>query len=153
MGKINMNRVLLGGLAAGVVIDVIEGLVNGVLLTDQYAAAMQALNKSAAFSTGQIVTFNVIGLLIGILAVRLYAAIRPRYGAGPNTAMRAGLAMWAIGSLMPGLGMIVLDLFPIQLMAIGMVVGLIELVLAALVGAYVYKEEPEGATRAAAARA
>ena len=39
MGKINMSRVLLGGLVAGVVINAIEGLVNGVLFEADWVAA------------------------------------------------------------------------------------------------------------------
>jgi hypothetical protein len=151
MGKINMRRVILGGLAAGVIIDVIEGLANGIFLADQNAAALQAINKPSTFTTGQLVGFNVLGLVIGILAVRLYAAIRPRYGAGPKTAIRAGIAMWAIGSLIPNLGLLVMGLFPAGLMVTAMAIGLIELVLATLLGAYIYKEEAQETVRSAAA--
>lgn len=35
MGKINMGRVILGGLVAGIFIDAFEGVLNGVLLANQ----------------------------------------------------------------------------------------------------------------------
>ncbi|HSE60477.1 MAG TPA: hypothetical protein VLA99_17380 [Nitrospiraceae bacterium] len=31
-------------------------------------------------------------------ALWLYAAIRPRFGAGPKTALYAGLGVWVLGS-------------------------------------------------------
>ena len=43
--------------------------------------------------------FLAWGFLVGIFAVWLYAAIRPRYGAGPKTALCAGAAVWGIGYL------------------------------------------------------
>ena len=38
--------------------------------------------------------------LIGLFAGWLYAAIRPRYGAGPKTALCAGLFVWFLGYLL-----------------------------------------------------
>jgi len=35
MGKINLGRVILGGLVAGVIINVAEGVLNGVILQSQ----------------------------------------------------------------------------------------------------------------------
>ena len=40
---------------------------------------------------------------LGIAAVWLYAAIRPRYGAGPRTAVIAGLAVWVMADLWSGI--------------------------------------------------
>jgi hypothetical protein len=34
------------------------------------------------------------GFVVGIAAIWLYAAIRPRYGPGAATALRAGFAVW-----------------------------------------------------------
>jgi hypothetical protein len=46
MGKINLGRVILGGIVAGIVIDIFEGVLNGVVLEKQWADAMTALGKS-----------------------------------------------------------------------------------------------------------
>ena len=95
----------------------------------------------AKLSPGAIVIFNVGGFLLGIAAVWLYAAIRPRYGSGPNTAIRAGLVAWAIAVFLPNLGNYPLGLFPTRLLLISTVVALVEIVVATLVGAWLYKEE------------
>jgi hypothetical protein len=78
---------------------------------------------------------------LGIAAVWLYAAIRPRYGAGPKTAIRAGLVTWAVAVFLASLGNYPLGLFPTRLQVITSIVALVEIVVATLVGARLYKEE------------
>jgi hypothetical protein len=140
MGKINWSRVALGGLLAGLIINVIDFLVNTFLLKERWAAAMAAIGKPATTSTSQMIAFLVVGFLLGIMMLWLYAAIRPRYGAGVKTAFCAGTAVWVLACLLPTLTPMVLHIFPRRLMAIGAVVGLVELVLGAVAGAWLYKE-------------
>ena len=47
MGKINMQKVLIGGLIAGVVLNVVDSVLFGVVLKDQMAAAMTSINRPA----------------------------------------------------------------------------------------------------------
>ena len=125
---------------------------DGVILAPQWTAAMRALGKGD-FSTNQILAFNVIGLAYGIFAIWLYAAIRPRYGAGPRTALCAGLAVWIAGVLLPNAALMgITGLFPSSLTTISTLAGAIEWGAAALAGASLYKEGVE-AVRAASARA
>jgi hypothetical protein len=149
MTSINWNRVLLGGLVAGVIVDISEGLLNGVFLAQDWANAMKALSKPEVSASG-IAAFNVMGLAIGIFAVWLYAAIRPRFGAGPKTALGAGLATWVIGYVLPSVAPAVTHLYSRRLVAIGVTVGLIEILLATVAGAYLYKEEMAGSGQARA---
>ena len=100
MSKINWGRVIGGGLLAGLVINVVEYLVNGLWLAADWAAAMKALGKSAEYGAAQIVVFNLWGFAMGVFAVWLYAAIRPRFGAGPTTAYTAAVAAWVPAYLM-----------------------------------------------------
>jgi hypothetical protein len=151
MGKINMVRVTLGGLVAGLVFNVVDGILNAGLLANQWSEYMRGLGKPAAFSVNQIVGFNIIGFGIGILIVRLYAAIRPRFGMGPKTAVRAGIAMWVIGNLLPNASYVIAGLAPANLTYITMAVGLVQYVVAALAGAALYKESNILAARSATA--
>ncbi len=141
MTKINWSRVLLGGLAAGVVINIVEFLVNGLWLAEHWRQVMERLGRSAETSAGQMVVYNIWGFLIGIFAVWLYAAIRPRYGPGPRTAVCAGLSVWFLGYLLALVPPIIIEIFPYSLAVIMLVAGLIELVAATLLGAYLYREE------------
>lgn len=139
MGKINWGRVILGGLLAGVVINVVEGVM-GMIFMEEYQAAMEALGKSMKMSGGAMVFYLALGFVYGLFAVWLYAAIRPRYGAGPKTAVWAGIAVWFIGYLMVSISFGTLGVFPTRLLFIGTIVGLVEMIGATLLGAWLYKE-------------
>ena len=148
MGKINGARVILGGLAAGVIINISEYLLNGVILAKDMDAAVSSLNRQ--MGGAQIAMFTVWAFLIGMVAVWLYAAIRPRYGAGPKTAITAALAVWCLGYLLAAVTPLALKLFPVSVMIIGLVVGLVEVIVATLVGAKIYREEGTEQSRKAA---
>ncbi len=138
--RINWTRVILGGIVAGIVAEILGYVVDGVILAPQWAAGMKALGK-AEFSVSQNVAFGILELIYGIFMVWLYAAIRPRYGAGPKTAVCAGLAVWAAGVLLPNAGfMWAGGLFPTSLTVMTTAGGIVELVVAALAGAALYKE-------------
>src|ERR1039457_6644938 len=102
MGKINIGRVLLAGIVAGIVSDALGYLVDGVILAQRWSDGMMALGRPE-FTSGQIVQFNALGLIGGIVLIWLYAAIRPRFGAGVGTAVIAGVAVWVVGSLVASL--------------------------------------------------
>jgi len=139
MGKINMQKVLIGGLIAGVVLNVVDSVMFGVVLKTQMAAAMQALGKPA-MTNAQIPWFVFLDFVGGIAIVWLYAAMRPRFGAGPGTAVKAGLAAWFLGSLLPTLFMWPMALMPQNLTILMTIVPLVECPLAVVVGAKFYTE-------------
>ena len=151
MDRINWNRVLLGGLLAGLIINLSEFVLNGVILQKDWADAMKALNRSGDMTGAQIAGFNIWGFGAGIVAVWLYAAIRPRYGAGPRTAAIAGLGVWITAYVLANAGAIILDLFPARMIYLGLAVGLVEVVVGATAGAWVYREETAPVGRPATA--
>src|SRR6266852_5566231 len=103
MGKINWRSVVLGGLLAGFVLNVVDWLVYGLWLKQDFATAMQALGKPP-IADSAIWVFVVLDFVYGIGLLWLYAAIRPRFGAGPRTAVIAGLALWFFVDLLRALG-------------------------------------------------
>lgn len=151
MGKMNMGRVVLGGIVAGIVADFLAFCIEGMLLGQRWAAGMTALGRHP-FSIKQVMAFNVLGLITGIVAVWLYAAIRPRFGAGVKTAITAGLVVWILGYLVPNLAlMYVPHLFSRHLTLYTTLGGLVEIVVATVAGAAVYKEAGVAAQSAATA--
>lgn len=140
MGKINLGRVILGGIVAGIVLDILGYIVDGVLLAPKWTAGMKALGHNT-FSSSQVLWFNVIGIAAGIAAVWIYAAIRPRFGAGIKTAVCAGLVVWFIGSLLPNASfMCVSGLFSRHLTLYTTLGALVETLAATIAGAWLYKE-------------
>lgn len=140
MGKINYRRVLLGGLLAGVIINVVEFVLNGLVLQEDWAAALAALGKSEPTGVGSTALLTLWGFLVGIAAVWLYAAIRPRFTPGPKTALYAGLATWVLAYLSGALAGAAVGVFPSSLMVIATLVGCVEVLAGTLAGAWVYKE-------------
>lgn len=138
MGKINRGRVLLGGLVAGVIFIVVDFLMNGVVLAHDWEAALKALGLTP--SPNALVYFVIWALLAGIGAIWLYAAVRPRFGPGPKTALLAGLAFWIFDDALPTLGKLAFGLFPLRLLLVVALVGLAEGMVASLAGAWIYKE-------------
>ena len=98
MATINWRRVLAGGLVAGVVLGLVWLPVLAILRTD-FRAALQSLGLSID-PISRLGLYGVIAFpAAGIVAVWMYAAIRPRYGPGPRTAVLAALAVWFIALL------------------------------------------------------
>ncbi len=140
MGKINVGRVLLGGIVAGLVADALGYLVDGVLLASRWADGMLALGHNE-FSPDQWIWFNLLGLISGVVLIWIYAGIRPRFGAGPKTAILAGLAVWIVGSLIPNLSFMWFGgLFSRHLTAYTTSGALIEILVGAVAGAALYTE-------------
>lgn len=150
MGQLNWKRLILAGLLAGLVIDASEWLVNGVIFASDWGAVMQALSLSPNFTVKQLVALNLWGFITGITMMWLYASIRPRYGAGPRTAIIAGAGMWLMNYALGGAFPAIVHIFPRPLYAIVTLIGLVEAVVAALIGASTYKEESQPLSRAAA---
>ena len=88
---INVGRVIGGGLLAGVVIDVVDGLTNGAVLGARWAEETKRLgiDMSGGAQSQSLAGWMTFGILCGIVLVWLYASIRPRYGPGPKTAVTA----------------------------------------------------------------
>jgi len=144
MGKINMGRVIIGGLVAGLVMNVSEAFLHaGVLAADGARLLEDWKRLGLDLDIRPSLLFWLVGItfVLGILAVWTYAAIRPRFGAGPKTALCAGLAVWAMSYLYAGVyidaGIVVM---PAKLTWLPVAWGLIEIPVATLLGAWVYRE-------------
>jgi hypothetical protein len=140
MGKINFGRVILGGIVAGIVADILGYLVDGVLLVHKWGVGMRALGR-LSFPPNMWIGFNLLGIVTGIALIWIYAAIRPRLGPGVKTAIYAGVIVWIVGALVPNVSfMLVAGLFAKHLALYTTVGGLVELVAGAIAGAALYKE-------------
>ena len=121
MGGINIIGVLKGGLAAALIMNISQYLLR-LMITAVAATPVAVL---AARTTA-----------LGIATVWLYAAIRPRFGPGPKTAIFAGLIVWALSYLFPAI---------VGGQSLGNVVVIIawtgvEMLIASSVGGYLYHE-------------
>src|SRR5262249_14722955 len=113
MARINVKGVVLGGLLAGPIINIGETILNIPVLGAQLEAAMKALNLPPV-GMGPVVVFLIGGFVLGLILVWLYAAIRPRFGAGPKTSMMAAIVLWFLAYFWPSLGMGLMGFMPMK---------------------------------------
>lgn len=144
VGAINWRRLSLCGLGAGLAWSFLSLpilILFGGEIVDAVPRPLVTVGRVGSF------TLNAVA---GIWAVWLYAAIRPRYGAGPKTAAIAGFSWWLIATIATwqwsDLGFIPLrDLLGL------MIASLPTLIAVTMVGAWCYREEdPPGAVASTA---
>ena len=146
MSGINLGRVILGGLVAGLIINVGEFVLNNVVMADAAQQALAARNLTMPEDPMTMGIFIVYGFVLGIALIFVYAAIRPRFGAGAKTAVYAGLIVWFTNGFLVSIIMANLGMFPVGLLTVGALVGLVETCVAAVAGAALYQEGGAAAT-------
>lgn len=142
MHKLNPRRIILGGLAAGLVMNVIDALTNGLWLAERWKLEADALDpllmqKMAKWSTIGWVT---VDFLTGIVLVWLYAVIRTPLGPGRQTALTAGFVVWLIGHAVY-FSYAFMGLFSPALIAASSIGGLVGALAGAFVGGWLYRDE------------
>ena len=139
MSNMNTGRVVLGGLLAGLVLNIGEFVLNEVVLGSQ----MKVWFAEHRFKepTGSFIAIAVVlTFVLGIVIVQTYALIRPRLGPGVKTAVIAGLISWFAVYLYTGVINGVLFGLTMNQIVMPLVWGLVEYTLAAILGAWAYTE-------------
>ena len=134
----------MGGLLAGIVINTSEFVLNFFVLYDEWIAAKGLQSNSPLMTGGEIAASNLWGFIFGLLGLWLYASIRPRFGAGPKTAIYAGSAVWTLVTLLATLGATVGVSLPVTAIVTSVVIGFVEINLGMLLGAWHYREVEQG---------
>lgn len=135
----NYARILIGGLVCGLILSIGEFVLNSVVLKAQMEEFVRKLGLTPPEPKALVGLF-VITFLMGIFIVYLYAAIRPRYGPGPKTAICAGLLAWFCVYFYNNAVGLALGFIPVNVFMIAVVWGAVQYMLAALAGAWLYKE-------------
>ena len=138
MEKINLKRVVMGGLLAGLIIQT-KDIILAVVLAEDWELALSGFELSEP-GLGLIIWFFLIGFILGIVGVAIYAGYRPRCGAGPKTALWAGLTVWFLTNFMGGSGLFFFGLFPMKIFWWQEILSLVVVPLAVIAGAWLYKE-------------
>jgi len=141
MAGINYRRVLLGGLAGGVVANACDFVI-GILMADDSRRMAQRLNLDwdVVTSPGVAITWATIDFVYATLIIWTYAAIRPRFGPGRMTAITAGMMIFGASTLIL-LGFQQMGVFTPDMFTKSAFLSLITAVLVALTGSAIYREE------------
>ena len=139
MSGINLSRVFVAGLVAGVVANALDFVINTYLLANEMADMAQRLNLNMAAVESSTTTWIVVDFIWGLLLVFAYAAMRPRFGAGPRTAVISGLTLW-LGVTAVFAGLMAMGLYTQQAYLKSSALALVSTLIPSLVGGYLYKE-------------
>ena len=139
MGEINAGGVVKGGLAAAVIMNISELILNAPVAGAQIEAELAAHTLGPVGGT-QIAVFVALTTMLGFATVWLYAAIRPRLGPGPMTALCAGLVVWTLSYLYMMVTLAVLGLHSMGVVVLTVAWTAVEMIVASAVGGYLYNE-------------
>ena len=140
---INTQKVVLGGLAAGFVMNVIDFVFNMYVVGARMKAETDAFKPGLADQmnkTSVMVSYIVMDFALGILLVWTYAAIRPRFGPGAKTAVYAAILFWLLGGIFYS-GYLHMGMMSAGLWWTFAFVGLVNFLISAWVGAKLYSED------------
>jgi hypothetical protein len=139
MGKTNIARVILGGLLAGLIINIFEYVLNGVVFKSQWADFEKTIGRQ--MRPGAIPFFVVSAFVAGIGVVWLYAVARPRLGPGPKTAALIGAAYWFFAYAIPDANSVAANVVPGHLTLTISLIMLVGVIIASVCGAWLYREQ------------
>jgi len=153
MASINTGKVVTGGLVAGVVGNAVDFVTNNYVLAADWQAWAVAHNiDPATLTSGPVAgTWIAVDFLFGILLVWTYAAMRPRFGAGVQTAVLASLVIYLAPTIVL-FGFTMMGMLTTAMFVKGSLAAIVSTFGAGITGAALYKEEgaaPAGAAYAA----
>ena len=130
---------MIGGLVAGLIINIGEIVLNDIILGPHIEADMKrmGITPPGMGFAALAVTFTFV---FGILAVFLYAMARARFGPGPGTALLTALILWfCLYAYCGTINMLLINIPP-KLILMILAWGIVEYPLGILAGAAFYKE-------------
>jgi len=139
MGRMNLGRIVVGGLIAGFAYNVVNWIGHGLIL-EAVSTDTMAEPHIAPPSIGQRVQLWSIWMLYGVMVAWLYAAMRPRFGEGFRTAAFAATTVWIVGIVVPALPNWVLGFFSLGTILADLLVGIVGLLIGAVLAGLIYQE-------------
>lgn len=132
----------MGGVVAGIVIILLNILAQFVLgegVQQEMNAWLPGSADRMTMSIAATVAGIVMKFIIGIILVWFYAAVRPRFGAGPRTAFYVAVCVWILGAIFFS-DFLLLGMISIFSYVILEVMQFLSFLVATLVGAWIYTE-------------
>jgi hypothetical protein len=141
MPRINWSRLLMGTLIAAVIMFLSDGFLHERIFVADWAAVYNTLGiVEPRHDSSGIVYFIVFELGRAFTAMFLYALMRSFFGAGPKTAVLAGVVGWIAFSLTGPAQFIPLGFYSQALWLKVAAAQLITSIVATIAGAAAYRD-------------
>ena len=142
MAKINWGRLIVGSLIAAIIMFVTDGFIHETIAKADWHAVYEGLRATEPQPHGlSMVYFALFELGRGFTAMMFYVTMRSFFGAGPKTAVLAGIVGWIAFSLSGPVQFIPLGFFSNALWLKVGAIHLITSIVATIAGAALYKDE------------
>jgi hypothetical protein len=138
VGQINWKRVLLAGLAAGLLSNILGIIFAHYFMGREIETLMQERNLTFGPEVAALHLSSRFAL--GLFIVWMYAAIRPRFGPGPRTAAIVGVAVWLFTFTFSLLNTLPWKVFPPRVVFIMIGFAFLETAVCAQFGGWLYRE-------------
>jgi hypothetical protein len=137
--SINMKSVFTSGLISGLLISI--SAISMVPVVGNEMDLVLASRGLPPLSNLAMTYFVFVSLSLGVFLVWLYALAKTQLGSRIKTVATVSIVIWFIVYFLGNVSMVVYGFMPVRLTVIGTAWGLGELLLAGIVGSYLYKEK------------
>jgi hypothetical protein len=146
MSEIHGRRVIIGGLLAGLIMNVAEAVLHAAILREDTAAVYETLHASTPSPATTLPLLVATTFILGITSMWLYAVIYSRFRDRYRAAFAVALVVWVLSHIWSGvyLGAGYAGIIPPRLALIPVIWGLFETGFATLIGSLVYTSRLEG---------
>ena len=140
MGNINTTRLLLATLVTAVLYFIFDGIIHGALMGAETEAGIVAAGKTVEHDPTAFGYFALFDLGKALVAMLFYVFARTRLGAGPITAVWAGVIAWLGVEALPAIAQMPFPFYSKWFFVKIMALEFVPMILGAIAGAWVYKE-------------
>ena len=141
MAQINWGRLFLGSLLAAIIMFATDGFIHETITRADWISVYDSLRATMPDPHGtSLVYFAVFELGRGFTAMMFYVLMRAFFGAGPKTAVLAGIVGWIAFSLTGPVQFIPLGFFSNALWLKVGAIHLVTSIVATIAGAALYKD-------------
>jgi hypothetical protein len=141
MPRINWVRLIVGGVIATLILFLTDGFFHERIVSADWKAVHDNLRiPEGKHSALGVLYFLIFELGRGLIAMFLYVLMRPHFRPGPKTGALAGVVAWIAFSVTGPAQFIPLGFFSNALWIKVAAFQLVTSVLAAIVGAAIYKD-------------
>ncbi len=136
--SVNIKSVFKSGFVAGIIINII-----GLGLVPVVGNQMNEVLKNLSLpplGLGAMIYFPIWSLVLGIFIMWIYAFVQSKFESKLKAAIVVSLVVWFLAYFSSDAALVAYGFMPFPLVAIGTLWGLLELLLASIVGSKLYKE-------------
>ena len=146
LDKINIYRIIVGGIAAGFVMHLVDVLIHVVLLKENYSVMVESGVMRDQVIASSIILADLSVIFAGIIIAILYFLLRNVVGPGPKTALKLGFMLGLL--LLPGAFAIHAYYNVDGLVSFALGAGfVIQHILGTLIAAAIYRDNPAPAAQ------